>query len=154
MASQVLSGATNASYTNNTGQNVRLLINYMANVTSMTWAGVTVSASARTIGKNVPITYTTNDVRINLPILSSVASFLSPGTISSTNVNVYGSIGSSGTISGGRAISVAPTTLTGSLSLIPSTNSNFPIELMLAPNQSFSAVCGAYNAIIIKEDGT
>lgn len=53
MASQVLSGASNASYTNNTGQNVRLIINYMSNVTSMTWAGVTVNASATTIGKDI-----------------------------------------------------------------------------------------------------
>ena len=31
---------------------------------------------------------------------------------------------------------------------------NFPVELMLAPNQAFSAVCGAFNAVVIKEDGT
>ena len=33
MASQVLSGASNPSYTNNTGQNVRVVINYMAGTT-------------------------------------------------------------------------------------------------------------------------
>ena len=35
MASQVLSGSSNPSYTNNTGQNVRVVINFMRNVTSI-----------------------------------------------------------------------------------------------------------------------
>ena len=52
MASQVLSGSSNPTYTNNTGQNVRLLMNYIANCTSMTWAGVTVTGSS-TVGKDV-----------------------------------------------------------------------------------------------------
>jgi len=37
MASQVLSGSSNVSYTNNTGQNVRIIINYMANPSAMSW---------------------------------------------------------------------------------------------------------------------
>lgn len=55
MAAQVLSGTSNVSYTNNTGQNVRVIINYMsgANI-SISWAAVTVSALGLTaIGKNI-----------------------------------------------------------------------------------------------------
>jgi len=33
-------------------------------------------------------------------------------------------------------------------------NIALPTEIMLAPNQSFSAVCGPYNIVIIKEDGS
>lgn len=54
MASQVLSGASNASYTNNTGQNVRIVINYMQSPTIISWAGVSVTAtSALAIGRNL-----------------------------------------------------------------------------------------------------
>lgn len=54
MASTVLSGSSNASYTNNTGQNVRIVINYMSNPTVITWAGVSVTAtSALAIGRNL-----------------------------------------------------------------------------------------------------
>jgi len=78
MASQVLNGASNPSYTNTTGQNVRVIFNFLRNPTSITWAGVSASSSLGTL----------------------------------------------------------------------------PEEVMLAPNQSFSAVCGAFNIVIIKEDGT
>jgi len=60
MASQVLSGSSNVSYTNNTGQNVRIVINYMKSATSgassnisMSWAGVSVSADLSIIGRNL-----------------------------------------------------------------------------------------------------
>ena len=54
MASQVLSGSSNVSYTNNTGQNVRIVINYMASPTSMSWSGGS-SSSTNTlaIGRNL-----------------------------------------------------------------------------------------------------
>lgn len=86
MASQVLSGISNATYTNSTGQNVRLVINFMANCTSMSWAGVTITGSTTTLVKGK-------------------------------------SIGS------------------------------FPLEIILAASQSFSAICGAYNIVVIREDG-
>jgi len=38
--------------------------------------------------------------------------------------------------------------------LTVSRGGNFPVELMLANGQVFSAVCGAFNAIVIREDGT
>jgi hypothetical protein len=58
MASQVLSGSGNVTYTNNTGQNVRVVINFMSTVSSMSWAGVTHTSSisssvAPTIGRNL-----------------------------------------------------------------------------------------------------
>ena len=49
MASQVFSGSGSFSYTNNTGQNVRIIINYLAfdsNSTynsTMSWAGTTIN---------------------------------------------------------------------------------------------------------------
>lgn len=45
MPSQVLSGSSNPSYTNNTGQNVRLIINSLRNTTSITWENITYSPS-------------------------------------------------------------------------------------------------------------
>lgn len=152
MASQVLSGANNASYTNNTGQNVRLIINYMSNVTSMTWAGVTVTASATTIGKNVPISYSATNFTMIIP-----TGTLAAGNISASNdaarINLRGTVSY---ITGQKTITGAdvPAPATGTLNLTPSTNSNFPTELMLANGETFSSVCGAFNAIIIKEDGT
>jgi hypothetical protein len=54
MASQVLSGSSNVSYTNNTGQNVRIVINYMASPTSVSWTGGSVSATnVLAIGRNL-----------------------------------------------------------------------------------------------------
>ena len=53
MASQVLSGSSNPSYTNNTGQNVRIIINFMANPSSVSWAGVSYSSSLTAVGRNI-----------------------------------------------------------------------------------------------------
>jgi len=61
MASQVLSGASNPSYTNNTGQNVRIVINYMSGTANggivLNWAGVSVSALLAAIGRNLATSY-------------------------------------------------------------------------------------------------
>ena len=53
MASQVLSGASNPSYTNNTGENVRVVINFMQNPTQMVWGGVAHSSTLTVIGRNL-----------------------------------------------------------------------------------------------------
>lgn len=89
MASQILSGSSNATYTNSTGQNVRVVINYMTNCTVMTFGGVTLSSTT------------------------------------------------------------AATIIKGSEQLLKT----FPQEVVLSNSQSFSATCGAYNIIVIKEDG-
>jgi hypothetical protein len=109
MASQVLSGSSNPSYTNNTGQNVRVVINYMnsssyptASSVSLSWGGVTVSSPANVIaiGRNI-----------------------ASGSSGTQNSDTSGTVG-------------------------------LPTELMLSASETFSAVCGAYNIVIIKEDGT
>jgi len=154
MASQVLSGANNASYTNNTGQNVRLIINYMSNVTSMAWAGVTVSATATTIGKDVSPSFTSNitfgtrlatvkerNGRTNLQIRSNAANNEEWGTL-----YVYPSRNGYGALE-------LDVPVINNLELVQK-NASFPTEIMLANGETFSSICGAFNAIIIKEDGT
>jgi hypothetical protein len=61
MASQVLSGTGNVSYTNNTGQNVRIVINFMRSsapgsaTLGLSWAGVSVTdqSGVSAIGRNL-----------------------------------------------------------------------------------------------------
>jgi len=61
MAAQVLSGSGNVSYTNSTGQNVRLVINYLKNSSptysiTVSFQGVSfVLPSYYTIGKSIPL---------------------------------------------------------------------------------------------------
>jgi hypothetical protein len=76
MASQVLSGASNPSYTNTTGENVRIIINYMQSVYVISWSGVAVNSNApRTIGRNLAF--------INL---SPAADFGVPVNVSGNNM--------------------------------------------------------------------
>lgn len=124
MASQVLSGSSNVTYTNNTGQNVRLIINYMssnsatytgANTLSISWAGNSISSAVvRAIGRNLAFSTSQN---------------ASSGTmaISANNMATYD----------GQEF----------------TNASFPTEIMLSSGQSFSATCGVYNIIVIPEAG-
>ena len=67
MAAQVLSGSGNVSYTNSTGQNVRLVINYLklggnsGSVITVSFAGVSLELNGQTaIGKNMG--YKTSEV--------------------------------------------------------------------------------------------
>jgi hypothetical protein len=123
MASQVLSGTGNVSYTNNTGQNVRVIINFMGSKTTtqpggsqtnemtISWSGASVSqfagtgASAFSIGRNLAFSSNTS------------------GGVSANNYS-----GSSNVV-------------------------GFPTELMLASGQTFSAICAGYNIVIIPEAG-
>ena len=66
MASQVFSGSGNFSYTNNTGQNVRIIINYCRFTSSATyqstmgWAGNTIDlpvGSNITFGRNLAFSF-------------------------------------------------------------------------------------------------
>ena len=136
MASQVLSGSSNVSYTNNTGQNVRIVINYMAGVSatatgasfsveyrtiSLSWAGISASAGFVAIGRNLAY----NSVeRTGLPQNSNNALASNSGTLDTRT-------------------STFPLDFEGAL----------PTELMLAPGQTFSASCGAYNIVVIPEAG-
>jgi hypothetical protein len=114
MASTVLSGSgTNITYTNNTGQNVRVVINYMSSrggTINMSWAGsVSIMGQVSAIGRN--LAFTTGS---QTPITANNAS-----------------------------------PITGNVSL----KAELPTEIMLAPGQTFSAACGAYNIVIIPEAG-
>ena len=118
MASQVLSGSSNATYTNNTGQNVRIVINFMAGPTAMSWTGASYTSSLPAIGRNL--------------------AFYGGGFIN-------GSVGTA--IAGNNALGF----INSGTNAI--TNGAFPTEIMLAPTQTFSATCGAYNIVVIPEGG-
>lgn len=181
MASIVLSGNKDVSYTNDTGQNVRVLINYMASCTKMTWAGVTIEEGTSTVGKD---TWTINggfggfteDTRQNLGttrkkyklevgndeittafdtpinrempeseyivnignIASSIKNFFRIHGSSISNISGYAGYGDMG-------IHYIPQTITP--------GGKYPTEIILANGESFSAVCGAYNIVVIREDG-
>jgi hypothetical protein len=130
MASQVLSGAQNPSYTNNTGQNVRVIINFMSSRYSgsgisgsnsgitINWAGVSASApNAIAIGKNLAYHVGGGAVSVGL-------------NFTANNMAVF------------------------EAGFAQESNQALPTEIMLANGQSFSATCGVYNVVVIREDGT
>ena len=160
MASQVLSGASNPSYTNNTGQNVRLLMNYIADCTSMTWAGVTVTGDS-TVGKDV--------MTINGEIRSfeGSGSEAIPGELSVSSTKATGFfqvLAGAGTEVQTQAPRLSTQEFAGqedvgsaNVHYIPLTitpGGEFPTELVLADGEAFSALSGAFNIVVIKEDGT
>ena len=92
MASQVLSGTSNPTYTNNTGQNVRVVINYMRGVgfgspgtpnrfgllvggtlctLNINWAGVGIDSSTNNgiivVGRNLSTSSGNNGTAAGLP---------------------------------------------------------------------------------------
>ena len=130
MASQVLSGASNPSYTNNTGQNVRIVINYMVGITistpqgpyqniGLSWGGVSASAPLVAIGRN--LAFSNFEFNQN----QSTAVGLAANNALSNSYNA----------------------------LLGITDGSLPTELMLAPGQTFSAVCGVHNIVVIPENG-
>jgi hypothetical protein len=139
MSSQVLSGASNPSYTNNTGQNVRIVINFMRNVTAINWAGVSATASSCTIGRNLAYTQSvTEGTTVDSTIVTSKSAFIysagfGPNDIVNTIKIPSSTVVSSGNNMGG--------------------NNSLPTELMLASGQTFSAICSAYNIVVIPEAG-
>lgn len=132
MASQVLSGSSNPSYTNNTGQNVRIVINFMRNVTSINWAGVSATASSCTIGRN--LAFSNREVVVG-----------EPGTTSQPGAG-FGDFTIIATNGASASVAVAAVNCFGS-------DAALPTELMLAPGQTFSATCKAYNIVVIPEAG-
>lgn len=165
MASQVLSGSSNPSYTNSTGQNVRILINYMASCTSMTWAGVTVTGTSSPVGKEVMT------INGELRTVTAPSAFVGGGLVTVTETKPTGTlnppdplsgnavIALSGSSSGGALIPAAfndSGNTQGNIFYIPLTvtrGGSFPSELVLSNGQSFSATSGAYNIVVIREDG-
>jgi hypothetical protein len=168
MASQVLNGPSNPSYTNNTGQNVRIVINFMYSNSSdnitLNWAGLSVTeGNIEAIGKHIACGNAYYGDYFQFPFgfwswwRSGFTSFANAGlnprsAIATQNLAIkmpdketdfvntrrgfYRWLaGSSNNISG-FSISVA-----------------LPLEIFLAPGQTFSAVCGSHNILVIKEDG-
>jgi len=142
MASQVLSGSSNPSYTNNTGQNVRVVINFMSNTTSISWAGVSVSSSVSTIGRNIAFRELVDRTGENVNSTISIPQTLTPG------VGGYAPpLNNTLSIPRGGSLSLS------SNNCASSSGTALPTELMLAPSQTFSATCGAYNIVVIPEAG-
>ena len=141
MASQVLSGASNPTYTNNTGQNVRVVINYMVGSSvvlsgtsgptlvsiTLNWAGVSARANLSSIGRNLAF-FSGNQ--------STITSSTTPTEIESYAV-------------ANNALGFIPLGFQNA----PSSSGALPTELMLAPGQTFSATCGIYNIVVIPEAG-
>lgn len=97
MASQVLSGTGNVSYTNNTGQNVRLVINYIGFTgsysSSMSWTGgnVSIPAGVYAIGKNLATISSGNNMQGTSPASAPTEIMLAPGETFAvmSNISVY-----------------------------------------------------------------
>lgn len=146
MASQVLSGSSNATYTNSTGQNVRLVINFMATCTSMSWAGVTVTGSSATVSKDAIVMKINGNLQYATAPSNTVGNFTLAGQATGRDTTLSGLRPSQTFTFGDANIFYVPTTITSS--------GDYPVEIVLASGQSFSATCGAYNILVIKEDGT
>ena len=126
MASQVLSGSGSVSYTNNTGQNVRVVINYMSSPTSMSWkTGVSVEGvNVLAIGRNLAFS-----AGVFTSSSTGVALAMSSNNMVMLNQPANNDVGSE------------------------LTNTALPTELMLASGDVFSASCGLYNIVVIPEAG-
>lgn len=181
MASQVLSGASNPSYTNNTGQNVRVVINYMEGTPfvparfgtrdfggfgggqqflisaavpatlTINWAGVSVSNSSSNgnlaIGRNLAYSQLYRDtasggtqqvfVGVQRDARGDVV-FDSDGDAN----ELFQAVGVNNSV----ALAAVANNASGS-------GITLPTELILAPGQTFSAVCGVHNIVVIPEAG-
>lgn len=166
MASQVLSGNANPSYTNNTGQNVRIVINFMSSSSSgeitVNWAGVSVTrGNIEAIGRNIasasgfygdfgfsgflPFGWWKKIQQTFYPVSSLGTQNLSlryPGA--STTIETDFSRGG-----WRRFFREGSTTEITTFSFSVA----FPTEVFLAPGQNFSAICGPYNIVAIPEAG-
>jgi len=73
MAAQVLSGSSDATYTNNTGENVRVIINFMESSStglSISWAGISTSntnSGTFAIGRQLAGQYQNSSTTTSLP---------------------------------------------------------------------------------------
>ena len=135
MASQVFSGTGNFSYTNTTGENVRVVINFLrargsASPITMSWGGVSVTS------RDNSSLYTTMTIGRNLAF-----------------AGIYGS---NGVISSNNA-TAADNSLSSNSSYL-----SLPTEIMLSNGQTFAISIApdsapssilAYNIVVIPENG-
>ena len=154
MAATVLSGTGNVTYTNNTGQNVRVVINYLRyaatqlNVNNQTQipGSITMSWTATTAGtvSVTSSTFVTNYAYSSIGRNLALTNFTSGGNLSNSSNGAY---------------TFLPTGST------PSQHTDFgmPTEIMLAAGQTFTITAQtsglttstiyAYNIVIIPEAG-
>lgn len=182
MASEVLSGSSNPTYTNSTGKNVRLVINSLRNCTSFSFtnAGTVAVSSLTNISQSNELSTSVAVVTTN-PYAVSYGWYTRSGGQESTPFNGVRQLiirFANQTIYDGPLLPVInneyvvvnnvryyPKTYRGSVYGFSSDYANaFDVnslqdlnvirELVLAPNETFSAVCEAYNIVAIKEDGS
>jgi hypothetical protein len=173
MPSQVLSGNNNPTYTNNTGQNVRLIINVLDNPSSISWgnSGITQYLSGAELTPSPTVTTNPYSMTNGWFTKSGGAESSATSGIRQLVLRVNGNT----VYDGSAAVIVSQYAVVNGVAYFPGTyygsaygwNSDycntFGIsigsvgdikELMLAPNQSFAAISGPYNILVVKEDGT
>ena len=145
MATQALSGSGNISYTNVTGKNVRLLINYM-----------TVNA----LSQNVTFSWGTSSQYVVSQLNFSFGKSLAYSKVETTTINnnyqTVSSIAQSWSLSSYQAVS-SKNFIGGTSSGTPTKPLGVPMEYILAPNQTFnvsgtSGAVGSYNILTITEN--
>jgi hypothetical protein len=163
MASQILSGTSNPTYTNNTTQNVRVVINYMysnsEDIITINWAGQSVTeGNIEAIGKNIACgsAFYGDYFTFRWPFFGWFSLFNRPSTprsaLSAQNVAIKLPTTQekfSRVVRGWFLWYRTGTTEVSGFSL----SIALPLEIFLAPGQTFSAVCGPHNILVLKEDG-
>jgi len=135
MASQVYSGTGNFTYTNNTGQNVRVIINYLSSTNSKSYPSIDISWGST----SSPVTASTYGGAGKQVIGRNLAYQANYGTGTGAVISANGALDVLGGFD--ETILVAPT------------------ELILAPGHIFSATARdpvaitAYNIVVIPEAG-
>ena len=136
MAAQILSGTGGVSYTNSTGQNVRIIINYMIvyrSATSMSWTGDNGTAELRP----------NNNATIGKELAYVVRGKEQTDSTSGSSKVITTNHGQRVSITSGGAVLGSAENLGG-----------MPTEIALGPGYTFStSPTGKYNITIIPEAG-
>lgn len=172
MASQVLSGSSNPSYTNTTGQNVRLVINILQVTGTVSWGSAgsisIAPGSQQAVSTTNPYAQTNGWYTRSGGAETNAFSNIRQLVIRYSGVTVYDGDGTGVIVTNSYAIvngvRYTPGSYRGSQygwsgdycnSFDVSSSASTVIkEIALAPNETFSAVSGPYNILVIKEDGT
>lgn len=163
MSSQILNGSSDPSYTNNTGQNVRIVINFMyantRNSVTINWGGNSVTEyNIEAFGKNIACAsgFYGDYYGIGWPFFSwffGLFGSIRQARSSITTQNVAIKLPTTQeifnrTVKGWYLWFKSSREIAGFSMAIA-----LPLEIFLSPGQTFSAICGAYNILVIKEDG-
>lgn len=144
MASQVLSGTSNVSYTNNTGQNVRIVINYMQ-------GGTTIPTG------NLPTQSTSGSTGITLSWSATnggTVSVNAPGALAIGRNLAFSHAGGEDLFKDNSGLTLSSNNMvTYESGAAQRSNNGLPTEIIIASGQTFSAVCSAYNIVCIPEGG-